>query len=691
MARPQESGLIPLEMDEKWLIHPDIYAVLFAINDYFSRHPDRFGDGSQFDKLHMELQIATAEFLNHRPRRQKRDTVPIPILPIDEEYCSKVSDIFRNFAKPDALKGMRIGYVAQSPDAKDAVANIANMFGAYYDIHERETGKLTLQNGMGLVEYQKLDYVLTGNAINDPTVTDEIQTGFHLACANLLKQGGRVVHMLNYGEGLPKGYLEHKLAFEMAGQKHLFNLPEGPYIPEPKYVDEDHTSNAQHSTRVMFLEQVREVRFRDDKASEWLQHAIDAEKVAGANSPRIRAGGQQHQITQAEFHHYMATHPKRLAKLGWPEWSDMQIAPGSANDGQLTALQAKFGFQGISGYAYGAWRDNLIHEIELEKSFDRIAQAAADPTKHTLASHIWEFFERDKNRKTEIDMLMRVMSGDENAIYEDSLGHTSRTQWGSKEHGLIGIACSAISRDSNQPLWEPFETDATQSTGMLLVDAPPALVSLGDSFTAYSEREDRSHIRKPNPMLDFGVPYAGKPIYPYQVELMKAQGVDMSQLDNPQNDFVWRSVNPRDPAQLAKAREAYTKMMTDLAAGTVTFNECNEVSVNAKLEHIAGVVMTFRKVPELNMDLRDWKSRLEAIAGNQKGYLESLKHALEELDMMQAKAAELGHKLQPEPTVAIYQPHALEKEHRLVHFPPTKENRKIVDELLARWQGPPSS
>lgn len=165
-------------------------------------------------------------------------------------------------------------------------------------------------------------------------------------------------------------------------------------------------------------------------------------------------------------------------------------------------------------------------------------------------------------------------------------------------------------------------------------------------------------------------------------ELIDIQGIDRNA------GFLY--VNPRDTEQIKKARQAYPVMMKAIESGEIESTACNEVNVNAKLEHIAGIVVFEPTDKPLDMSEPDWKKRLlpdpDVREPARMELLTSLHHAVEELDHMQKWMKQHGKTFESEPTILIHQPQA-NRQDRLVHFPPTLENRKMLDDLLGIQKG----
>jgi hypothetical protein len=111
-------------------------------------------------------------------------------------------------------------------------------------------GILKADNALAMTDGRKVDYVVTGNVLNSPDNYEP--DDMILACANLLKRGGRAIHLLAYGEGKSFSWIGNHDLEAFAGQMHLYNIPEGDYRPQ--------AMAEIGNTQMMVLEQAREVQ-----------------------------------------------------------------------------------------------------------------------------------------------------------------------------------------------------------------------------------------------------------------------------------------------------------------------------------------------------------------------------------------------------------------------------------------------
>lgn len=287
------------------------------------------------------------------------------------------------------------------------------------------------------------------------------------------------------------------------------------------------------------------------------------------------------------------------------------------------------------------------------QSFERIVQAASVPAKHTLCAHMWEW-EADENQREVADVL-GVMSGNETARYHDAY----RDLAGNAAHGFLGLACTAIHANAKIQLFTDLLNHT--HTGMLLLDAPPIFVSPMDSKSRYEHAKGRS-------MAELSVKFDHNYISQNE-RLIFTQAMDTQKIDTRTLDRVY--LDPTSRPILARARDAYTKMMDALCDINIIHTH-NEVCVNAKTEHIAGIVV--QDYGTKNPKTRDeWKARLM----DDSMLLSQLQTAMAQIDQVSASMREQG--IGRAPTIIIYKPLSDEK---LLHFPPSRANRLLLEEVV---------
>jgi len=237
--------------------HQDFLGVLMIINDRFERFPETFGNEATRATLREE--IAALKFSTVEP--QWWDGKPL-MLRNARDYGAQLAEIFdRQHITP--LKDVSVALVGCRSAEHDTLKSARRFLPKRnrFEIPRQPGERLDADNALTLTDNRKMDYVVTGNAINDPFQTAQDQVNTMLACGNLLKAGGRAIHMLGYGEydskEKPIGYLAHPLVHAGAGQRFLYNLPDGPY-QGTRHKDAMHALALDH-THVMVLEQVKEV------------------------------------------------------------------------------------------------------------------------------------------------------------------------------------------------------------------------------------------------------------------------------------------------------------------------------------------------------------------------------------------------------------------------------------------------
>lgn len=214
----------------------DLAGIALFINElYGSQRPEdrgRFGTDAQRGELERFV------------REQYRGPISLDYAGFFDAFVTKLESM-----KLNPFKGMKVAFVGGYPHDGDqpttrAAAPLERLFTLYHiakptvgHIHTANVGDMARAMG------GKVDCVITGNAVNDPDNHTNDDT--LLACASLTKKGGRVIHMLNYGEAYESKHIDDPKLISFAGQKLARNIPPGPYM--------------QFDTQAMILEQVNEV------------------------------------------------------------------------------------------------------------------------------------------------------------------------------------------------------------------------------------------------------------------------------------------------------------------------------------------------------------------------------------------------------------------------------------------------
>lgn len=210
----------------------DLSGVLAVINDIYDRHPEKFGS----EKIREALKKDLAKHLQGGILQRKSSVLK------DEfyQYFAKRLDHYGLHPFDDTSLTFVAGW-AHGTSTLEAAEPLLKRFQRFQNLKEI----LTTGNALNLVNRERADYVVTGNVVNNPDNTDTTDT--MLACANMAKKGGRVIHLLSYGEDILRHVIDDEKLHELAGQKHLHNEPAGPY------------NGLLGMTKLMMLEQLREV------------------------------------------------------------------------------------------------------------------------------------------------------------------------------------------------------------------------------------------------------------------------------------------------------------------------------------------------------------------------------------------------------------------------------------------------
>ena len=100
------------------------------------------------------------------------------------------------------------------------------------------------------------------------------------------------------------------------------------------------------------------------------------------------------------------------------------------------------------------------------------------------------------------------------------------------------------------------------------------------------------------------------------------------------------------------------------------YHDYNEVNVNARLDHVAGVLVRHDGEVEAS---QGWSQVLE----DDTELARQLHDAFEQLDWIKEAQHKAG--IQQTPVLVIYQPHGKQN---MVHFPATEQNRMLVEGAL---------
>ncbi len=234
---------IDQELKREPMVSPDQAGILQIINDLFLRQPERFGDvgtrteikklvDAQFQAFHdkrTEIQRPIFYDNYHQLRKEKRAIVA--------NLFSNVAGIFKQHC-PDALKGISIAvvgfdapnYVSKRTGEHRAVFTpsskaLFDMFDKVYDFYPgRNDDQFSLTAIDAKYADTKVDYVVTGNVLNDPAHSNSSHFVF-LAAARMLKKGGRAIHLLGYSNHFYDLHINNPTMIALAGQKRIAALP----------------------------------------------------------------------------------------------------------------------------------------------------------------------------------------------------------------------------------------------------------------------------------------------------------------------------------------------------------------------------------------------------------------------------------------------------------------------------------
>ncbi len=227
------------------IVSPDQASVLHIINDLFLRDPERFGDASNREEIKRRVYIFFQEFADKKQELIDNTwSHPDMFKRLKDEKRAMSADLFHNVADvfkelcPDALKDISIALVGfDSPNYVEEFSGPAkavfsdknkallNMFGKVHDFYPyRAGGPFTLEAIDANHPNTKVDYVVTGNVLNDPIYSLSSHHVF-LAAGRMLKQGGRAIHLVGYSNHYYDLHINNPAMVLLAGQKRIASLP----------------------------------------------------------------------------------------------------------------------------------------------------------------------------------------------------------------------------------------------------------------------------------------------------------------------------------------------------------------------------------------------------------------------------------------------------------------------------------
>jgi hypothetical protein len=354
--------------------HPwqDLWGILTAIEDIYARYPERFGTAAQRQELEKNL---THYIATH-------------------EHCLNKPDFYQYFVGQLAARGLNPfhdqsiaivgGWVKWGTQTErgwvpkktyDAADPLLACFAEFHDISIPSKGEaFTITNALEMTGGKKLDYVITGNVLNDPENYWGDDT--LLACAKILKCGGKAIHMLGYGEDFHSGHIGNPYLHQLGGQSHCYNIPEGAYVCNRR--------RGGDATEMMVLEQTRDAT-PTKRTHRFYRQTMDYDPEHIENHALTTSSGDV-SIRLGDLFRHIANHPERLDAM--PEFSITElIHPPKTQDlrsGDAKALLRQEGFsppEGISitegqplstetieqiKNSFIAWRDGVIRTLGLQ-------------------------------------------------------------------------------------------------------------------------------------------------------------------------------------------------------------------------------------------------------------------------------------------------------------------------------------
>ncbi len=356
--------------------------------------------------------------------------------------------------------------------------------------------------------------------------------------------------------------------------------------------------------------------------------------------------------------------------------------------------------------------------MKLAQNYDQTAKIVQsclnDTAYHAVCVHMWESKAYEMSdpgaqraaASRERGGVLGVICGTEGVIYDDThcedleLGPvTYRFQRHDPEQGMIGLATTVLHPHQNI---HPY---LTEPTGLLLLDPEPVYTSYQDTYSYYCDspippasmtsegRMQPGYVRVANEnskFEDVGDPWGYKSIVR---ELTNIQLPDFVDAEQPDEIFI----DPKDAEQRARATQALRRLMEIYSEhpGERLGFDCNEIVANVRPEHVAGIVLNW---PEKTKNLAtvrhadgsiNWKAYFASNDTEKVKLAKLLSRAIQETDQVQIYLDTVAEK-SPEatlqtPSVFIYDQYA---EHKLIHFPPTRENRKLIENVLKQHESP---
>lgn len=348
-----------------------------------------------------------------------------------------------------------------------------------------------------------------------------------------------------------------------------------------------------------------------------------------------------------------------------------------------------------------------------QQTDSRVQACLADPQQHTVCTHMWEqqsyphLSERANAaiQDKELRGVMGVICGVEGALYDDthySQGppFTYRHQRHDPDHGMIGLSLSAMHPRKAIP---PYFV-GTQ-TGLLLVDPELVFVSAFDASSLYfdsptppatmDEGNDpqSGYVHVFNTARSHFVNYQrGEKDRELCRELIRIQFPDWDEKHEPE----YINVDPKCAMQHQRAKAAMQHLMKHYDADEQKDFTYNEAPANIRPEHVAGIVVKGKGLAEklgehLHADGSvNWRAFLSKDGKTNKETLmlaREMAVALKQVDLVQRyfRDYQAGHPDKPlmAPSIFICDETA---DRKLLHFPPTRENRKLVAETLKQQE-----
>ena len=193
----------------------DQYAIILMINNLYNERPELFGDEAQRARLEirtfdiLQSQVARDGFFNafagmlHNEGINPFQDISVMCVGFDEPLIKDIYPFFHMF--------------------NEKTGGFRDMFERFIDINAQRNTTLSQGNAMDIVGGEKVDYVITGNVLNDPEMCDFPDEVMY-ACAIAAKKGATIFHMLGYSsDNYPLIFNKNRIRF--AGQEHIGDVP----------------------------------------------------------------------------------------------------------------------------------------------------------------------------------------------------------------------------------------------------------------------------------------------------------------------------------------------------------------------------------------------------------------------------------------------------------------------------------